>query len=144
MSVFLSICDLEPVDDVFWRVRQPFRYESDALNGQIIEVRPGFVTDLESMTRWLPVLYSILGDKAIKPAVIHDWLYYTAITDRKTADTILYEAMCIDGYVPGWQRHLIYEGVRLFAWKAWNDHRKAGHSLQQFIAQQLNLSTRPR
>ncbi len=123
MSEFLdSLCVTEISDSIFAVSDHDFRYQSD-LTG-LLTVPVGFYTDFASVPR-LGIIYALLGDRAHEPAVVHDWLYYAAITTRKTADAVLMEAMKVLG-LPFWQRIPIYWGVRLGGWKAWNDHRKAG------------------
>lgn len=127
MAQFLNHLTVSPVDDVIFRVsNHPFRYQSDLVN-DAIEVPVGFYTDFESMVRWVPTLYALLGDVAHEPAVIHDWLYYSAITSREIADKVLFEAMGVKG-LPAWRRYPIFWGVRMGGWAAWNGHRKAGHT----------------
>lgn len=126
MAKFLSPLTVEEISDsIFQVVDHPFDYQSDILPG-IIEVPIGFYTDFASVPRFLPLVYAALGDTAHEPAVVHDWLYYSAITDRKTSDAILLEAMKTWG-MPAWRYWPIYWGVRLGGFVAWNEHRKAGY-----------------
>lgn len=128
MAKFLDALTVTEINDVVFQVSvAPFRYQSDLLPA-VIEVPVGFYTDFESMVRWLPTLYAILGDVAHEPAVVHDWLYYSGITTREIADKVLLEAMEVYG-LPAWRRYPIYWGVRAGGWKAWNDHRRDGHPL---------------
>lgn len=131
MAKFLTPKPLMRMDNPkIWELREPLLYFSDVV-GRVVEVPTRFKTDLESMTRWLPILYAWLASVANLAAIVHDWLYYSAVTDRETADLILLEAMVVSK-VNGVKRQLIYWGVRIGGWKAWNDHRKAGHSLTEF------------
>lgn len=124
MSQFLDPLEtIEISDSVFAIADHPFRYQSDIAG--LITVPVLFYTDFASVPR-LGIIYAMLGDRAHEPAVVHDWLYYAAITDRATADNVLLEAMTVMD-LPWWQRWPIYLGVRAGGWKAWNDHRKAGH-----------------
>lgn len=128
MAKFLNNLIVTEVNDVVFRVAvHPFRYQSDVAQ-QIITAPIGFYTDFESMIRWIPTLYALLGDVAHEPAVIHDWLYYSALTTREMADNVFLEAMEVFG-LSSWKRHMIYWGVRAGGWKAWNDHRNNGHPL---------------
>jgi hypothetical protein len=125
MSKFLDTLNvIEISDSVFQIADHPFRYQSD-LATQIFTVPVGFYTDFASVPR-LGIVYALLGDRAHEPAVIHDWLYYCAITTRKMADDILMEAMEVIN-LPWYQRYPILLGVRIGGWAAWNEHRKAGH-----------------
>lgn len=124
MSQFLDALNVTEIDDsIFAICDHPFRYESDLAG--LITVPVGFYTDFASVPR-LGIVYAMLGDRAHEPAVVHDWLYYAAITTRDMADDVLMEAMNVLG-LPFWQRYPIWWGVRLGGWAAWNTHRKAGH-----------------
>lgn len=123
MAQFLdSLCITEIDDSLFEVCDHPFRYASDI--GGLITVNIGFRTDFASVPR-LGIIYAMLGNYAHQPAVIHDYLYATAITDRKTADNILLEAMSVIG-LPWWRMWPIFAGVRMGGWHAWNQHRKEG------------------
>lgn len=125
MAKFLDVLEVTEISDsVFAIADHPFRYQSDTAI-QIITVPMGFYTDFASVPR-LGIIYAMLGDRAHEPAVVHDWLYYAAITDRKMADDVLLEAMGVMD-LPWWQKWPIFIGVRAGGWKAWNDHRKSGH-----------------
>lgn len=123
MSQFLDkLCITEISDSIFAICDHPFRYQSDLLK-ELIVVPIDFYTDFASVPRFMPLVYAALGDTAHEPAVIHDWLYYSAITDRATADAILLEAMKSWGMSP-WRYYPIYWGVRAGGFVAWNEHRK--------------------
>lgn len=125
MSQFLDPLDSREISDkIFEVIDHPFRYQSDEAK-MIITVPIGFYTDFASVPREFPLIYSLLGDTAHEPAVIHDFLYYSAITTREMADNVFYEAMTIFG-VPDWKRDMLYEGVRAGGWWAWDQHRKSG------------------
>jgi len=125
MSKFIDSLVTQEIDDsIFEIVNHPFRYQSD-LAGRIFTVPVGFFTDFASVPR-LGIVYAMLGDRAHQPAVVHDWLYYAAITTRALADDVLMEAMVLLG-LPWFQRYPIWWGVRAGGWVAWNKHRKDGH-----------------
>ncbi len=129
MAKFLTTLTTTWVDDVVAKVAyRPLEYQSDVA-AQVFIVPVGFYTDFESMIRWVPTLYALLGDHAHAPAVVHDWLYYSAKTNRKMADEVFFEAMGVIG-VPLWKRRLIWSGLRMGGWVAWNKHRKEGHPLE--------------
>lgn len=126
MSKFLDTLCLTEIDDKIFEIcDHPFRYQSD-LAGTTFTVPIGFYTDFASVPR-IGIIYAMLGDTAHQPAVVHDWLYYSALVTRKMADDVLLEAMNVIG-VPAWRRLPIYWGVRMGGWYAWNDHRKKGDS----------------
>lgn len=125
MPEFLDHLVVEEISDSIFAVADhPFRYQSDL--GGLITVPVGFYTDFASVPRFMPIAYACLGDTAHEPAVVHDWLYYAAITTREEADKILLEAM-LAWKMPSWRCYPIYWGVRLGGWAAWDQHRKDGH-----------------
>ena len=124
MAAFLDpLCVQEIDDSVFEVCSHDFCYQSDVAK-RIFTVPVGFYTDFASVPR-LGILYAMLGDTAHEPAVVHDWLYYTQIVSRETADNILFEAMGVIG-MPWWRRYPIWWGVRVGGWYAWNQHAKNG------------------
>lgn len=126
MSRFLDPLNVAEISDsVFSVIDHPFRYQSNVAN-QLITVPIGFYTDFASVPRWVPIMYALLGDTAHEPAVIHDWLYYSAITTKDIADKVLLEAMKCWG-MPLWRAYPIYWGVHIGGFVAWNEHRKNGH-----------------
>lgn len=140
MAAFLSPLIVEEVSDSIFEVEEaPFQYRSDLL-GKTIVVPVGFHTDFASMPRFLPIVYACLGDTAHEPAVVHDWLYYSAITDRATSDLILLEAMKVWGMSP-WRYLPIYWGVRAGGWSAWNEHRKLGNPQAGKFKDSPNIAT---
>lgn len=125
MSAFLDTLVTQEVDDVNFLVfDHPLRYLSDYAKRQFT-APVGFITDFESMIRFVPTLYALLGDENHEPAVIHDWLYYSQVVDRATADEVFFEACGVIG-TPLWKRRLLWAGLRIWGWKAWNDHTKKG------------------
>lgn len=124
MAKFLDpLCVTEIDDSVFSIDCHPFRYQSDL--ARLITVPVGFYTDFASVPR-LGIVYAMLGDRAHEPAVIHDWLYYSAMTTKEVADLVLMEAMGVIG-LPWYQKWPIYLGVKWGGFHAWNDHRRKGH-----------------
>lgn len=124
MSEFQDALCLKEIDDKIFEIcDHPFRYRSD-LAGRMFTVPIGFFTDFASVPR-IGIIYAMLGDCAHQPAVVHDWLYYSALVTRELADKVLLEAMGVIG-LPWWRRWPIYAGVRAGGWYAWNDHRKKG------------------
>lgn len=121
MSQFMDQLIVEEVRDdtpTLWRLRHPFRYQSDLL-GRIITVPEGFVTDFASVPR-VPAAYLLAGGEADEAAVIHDYLYQSHETDRPTADAIFEEAMAVSGQ-PWWRRKLMWAAVRLFGGEPYAD-----------------------
>lgn len=132
MSSFLDPLDVRLISDdshAMFEYLNLFRYQSD-ISG-LITIAIGFTSDFESMPRWIPILSNLLMYITYKAAGVHDWLYWTAIVDRETADKVLYEAMGVTG-VPQDKRDLIFAGVRIGGQAAWDAHRTAGHSILDF------------
>lgn len=131
MAQFLDPLNVTLIgDSIFSIADHQFRYKSDFIPETII-VPVGFWTDFASIPRGVPLIYALLGGRAKEPAVIHDWIYYSAITDKDTADKILKEAMGIcevDGkrVYPDWMISIFYWGVRIAGGPSWNLHRKQG------------------
>lgn len=124
MSKFLDALNVTEISDsIFAIADHPFRYQSD-LAKRMFTVPVGFFTDFASVPR-LGIIYALLGDRAHEPAVVHDWLYYAAVTTRAMADDVLMEAMATMN-LPWYQRYPIWWGVRIGGWAAWDAHRKVG------------------
>ena len=94
-SKFLDKLQTEEIDDVNFKVDSPFCYQSVIYQGTIT-VPAGFYTDFASVPR-LPLVYSLFGDMGHMGAVVHDYLYYTAMVARNIADRIFFEAMRASG-----------------------------------------------
>ena len=111
MSAFLTPLDVEELDADRWRLLTSLVYDSD-LAGRLL-VPAGFVTDLESIPRWVPFAYAVAKGTAKRAAVVHDWLYEQFGSPKDLDDDIFYEAMGVLGI--GWlQRHLMWEAVHVW------------------------------
>lgn len=134
MSAFLSELNTVEVDDLaasgrgFWKLHEPFIYQSDLL-GKTITVEKDFITDFASVPR-LPIIYWLLGDMAHKAAVIHDWLFHHhEVCDEQTANLVLREAAQAEGVVH-WRKMAIYLGVKWGGKSSWEeDARGDGHTI---------------
>lgn len=100
-------------------------------------VPQGFLSDLDSVPRWLPLSHALVKGASLTSAVAHDWLYQegriagNAIT-RKDADEVYLRAMVDEG-VNWFQRFLIFRGVRLGGMFAWNRHRANDEQEPDFV-----------
>lgn len=118
MSSFTSPAILEILDDLRFRVVQPFSFyvgESEATATARYSVPIGFVTDLTSVPRVLWALLPPHGRYA-KAAILHDYLLTKVRAgelSRPTADAIFYQAMKVLA-VPTWQAWLMYRAVSLY------------------------------
>lgn len=101
------------------RLAEPLTYDHPLRR---LVVPAGFETDFASIPRGLWNLLPKL-DRHLLAAVLHDWLYSTAIVTKPEADAIFLAAMKDLG-VPVWKRWAMYLAVRLFGRGAWNAHRK--------------------
>lgn len=122
------------IDGKHWRVLEAFTYRlCEPTGAQYVRIERGFVTDFASMP--LNIIFRSPGGKWDKPAVVHDCLYKTARVSveghddqrpvtRGEADAIFLEAMEVAG-VDWFRRRIIYAGVRVGGWRAWQAHRKA-------------------
>ena len=118
---FLTPLDARKIAPQTWRLLAPLRYAS-AIAGAVIEVPAGFVTDFDSIPRWLPLTYAFLANRIQEEAAVHDFLYRReslVSVSRKIADDVLYEAMETQGE-PWLARTLIWAGVRAGGWTAYH------------------------
>jgi hypothetical protein len=119
MSRFITPLRAEKSGE-YWTILQPLVYESDVAQ-QVFAVPEGFVTDFASVPR-LPLAFLLTGESAHEAAVIHDYIYSRNLLPRAAADAVFREAMGATGE-PSWRSWLMYLGVRLGGWVAWNNHR---------------------
>lgn len=63
-----------------------------ALYGELLSIPSGFHTDLASVPR-IPFAFLLFGDRGGKAGVLHDYLYDTAMFDRKTCDEYFHKAL---------------------------------------------------
>ena len=109
-------------ENSIWEVQAIFRYQSDIKNVGVVVVPIGFRTNLESVPR-IPFIFDSLGDQGNKASTIHDWLYATGQFTRSVSDNVLLEALGVIG-MDYWKRYLIWFGVRVGGWVAWDHHRE--------------------
>jgi hypothetical protein len=120
MSRFLTPLRAEKSGQ-YWTILQPLIFESD-LAQKVFIVPEGFVTDFASVPR-LPLAFLLTGDSAHEAAVVHDFLYQRQEIPRQMADAVFEEAAKVSGE-PGWKSWLMWAGVRLGGWVAWNNKAK--------------------
>ena len=104
---------LKASDPGKWEVSAPLIWVDKERS---IIVPSGFVTDLASIPKIVRPFIDRNG-KTRRPAIIHDYLYQTAIHSRikrKDADLIFLSAMKSEGI--GLMRYAIYQAVRSFGW----------------------------
>lgn len=90
-------------------------------SGWVTRIPAGFVTDGASVPR---VLWNILPPFGAysRSALLHDWLYFSGECSRAEADRRFMESMEREG-VSLWKRWVMYSGVRMGGWVAWNRYR---------------------
>lgn len=113
MSCFLSKLEMENLDgkdDGKWRLTAPLLYSS-VVARRIFKVPIGFISDLASVPR-MPLVFWLCGDTSTEAAVVHDFLYSTALVPRSVADAVFREASAVTG-VPAWRRWIMWAGIRL-------------------------------
>jgi hypothetical protein len=114
------------IDAFPYVLKAPLVYASVLLD-RVVTVPQGFVTDLYSIPWWLQRALPRDEGHANAAAIVHDCLYRYAsagglIVTQKMADQVLREAMTAKG-LPPWRRWVIYRGLRLFGWIAWEHYR---------------------
>ena len=87
-----------------------------------LEVKRGFVCDLESVPRLLQWLFPKLGRGALA-GIAHDRLYARGEVSRAIADA-LYLGLLRELGVGWCERTTKYLALRAFGWAAWNAHRR--------------------
>jgi hypothetical protein len=85
-------------------------------------VPKAFVTDFASVPRFFHRILPQRG-RYSPAAVAHDWLYWSGRLSRKQADKVLYD-LARRLKVRWIDRQLLYWGVRLGGWVAWNAYRE--------------------
>jgi hypothetical protein len=113
---------VEMVSEHNWRLCHRIVYRRPKTT-QIIIAPAGFVTDFASIPHWTPLLFSILKEKGRRAAVIHDYLYRKTTVRKSECDRIFYEALRDEPDCPGWAAWMMYWGVRLFGFAAFNNDR---------------------
>ena len=104
-----------------WVLVEPLIYRSKQL--MWVRVPPGYPTDLDSVPR-VPFVYAWLKGRAVRSAVVHDWLCYCG-HDRAIADRVFLDAMKKEG-VHAVNRRIIFAAVRLYAYVQSTKHKVFG------------------
>lgn len=109
---------LERIDSEFYMVRNNLTWETENYK---ITVKKGFKTNGASIPN---IFYSLIGcpfvGKYVGAAIIHDALYGCKPISKQKADLIFNDIM-IHNEVPVWKRYMIYQAVKQFGQKAWNE-----------------------
>lgn len=102
-------------DDGEWVLNAPFLAKVDREDGTDptwLTVPRGFITDLASVPKFLPLSRSFLGGKARRAAILHDYLYVTQ-AGKEFADDVFMAAMKAEK-VNGLVRALFFTAVHWF------------------------------
>lgn len=125
MSSFTNPLRIEAIDETdngrpIYKILEKFSYELGGKgSGLYIDVPEGFCTDFASVPRIFWPICPPDGRHG-KAAVVHDYMYRKRCKfSRILADAIFLDAM-ETLKVPYWKRQLMYLGVRLFGWTAFN------------------------
>jgi hypothetical protein len=132
MSQFTKPCRVEIVGPMLFALIEPFEYHVGRYpSNEIILVPEDFITDFASIPR---VFWSILSpiDEYAKAAVLHDFMYVMAPYDRLRCEEIFLEAMTVLK-VKEWKRNTIYNAVKWFGWKRWNELREEQECIEKKI-----------
>lgn len=108
---------LEHADSKEWVLVSDFSFRSDH---QVLTVPEGFTTDLDSVPR-VPFVYAAFKGRAVKSAVVHDFLY-EAQKGKGFADGVFLDAMKHEG-VPARWRYPIYLAVVFFGGRIYSRKR---------------------
>lgn len=113
---------LDQIGDDLWRTRAPWRYDVD---GIVVTVPAGVVTDLASVPRPLWVVSGYAPFELRSGPVLHDYLYQRrgevleGTFTRAEADRLLYRVMRQDG-ISRARAWTVYAGVRVGGWRPWS------------------------
>ena len=117
---------LKAIPPNLWETYAPFGYVTLVTGKpQTLVIPVGFRNDLASIPRMLRGLVPQVG-RHRSAAVIHDWLYQNQHIhnySRAQCDAIFSEAMKASG-VPWHRRAMMYRGVRMGGWVAYNKYTK--------------------
>lgn len=125
---FLSPLQLTVLNDKSYRLLKDFLV---CVEGELIEILEGFETDLASVPR-VPIVYTAVGGRGHKAAVLHDWLYVTNHYDRKKCDLVFYHALRESG-IGYFSAQAMYMGVRLGGGRAYRTDVMAKEEIQRRI-----------
>lgn len=117
MSSFTTALKVDVLDRFqngrrLFELTEPFEFYRTDNEEEVISVPKGFVTDFSSVPKWFWPLENPLGPSA-KAAVLHDYLYVSAIRNKDYADKVFLEALKVLG-VPMLKRRVLYYAVKVF------------------------------
>lgn len=107
--IFIDKGCISSVSEFGYQLKEPMTIY---INGKLLKVPKGFVTDLASIPRIFWSFDSPFNGKYMSAAILHDYLYACSIAhSRQEADRILYSAMLAEGSSK-WTANKFYFAVR--------------------------------
>jgi len=91
------------------------------VDNKMYRIPKGFASDgcsIPKSLRWL--IGNPLGNEYIKASIIHDWLYYTHIFNRRQADIIFYKYLLDNGNCK-YKSYIMFYTVRIFGINYWRN-----------------------
>jgi hypothetical protein len=111
-GVFLTQLDARSVpNSKDWVLLAPLVYWPAGWT-DVLAVPAGFVTDLASVPRVLPLAHALFGDRARRAAALHDYLYTVCRMPRDRCDALFHEAMLSSG-IDRFSAFAMWAGVRI-------------------------------
>jgi hypothetical protein len=101
---------VQTVGDDDFELLEPFVAQID---DELVVIEPGFVTDFESVPRFLVWAYALIKNTARKSSTLHDYLIRTGGRPRSWCDKVFNAAMESEG-TPATARLLAYAGVSIY------------------------------
>lgn len=96
-----------------WKTTEAARFCINAdITWVIVEIEAGFICDLDSVPREIPIAHAWMKGRTRTAAILHDALYQNGV-DRELADAAFIRAMKLE-CVKVRYRYPIYWAVRLF------------------------------
>jgi Protein of unknown function (DUF1353) len=136
---FLETPRIAPFLDWDWYyIETTLKWRSNTDESMVIEVPPGFVSDLASVPQLFWSILPRTGRYALA-AIVHDYLYWDQSLPRSEADNIFKVAMQ-DLKVPTATVLTMYDAVRLGGRSAWDTNKSAKRSGEKRVLKEYPTS----
>ena len=101
---------------------------------EVVEIPTGFISDFASIPFFMRPFISPTHAKISRPAWLHDFCYATNYrASRRINDDLLLQGMAVEG-AGRVLREVVYTGVRVGGWVAWDRYRRrSGLELQKSL-----------
>ena len=118
--------------DRAFQLLSPFRVRIGQF--EVVEIPVGFISDFASIPSFMRPFISPTHAKISRPAWLHDFAYATNYRDsRRISDDLIMCGMMVEG-ASRVLREMVYTGVRLGGWVAWDRYRRrSGLELQKSL-----------